>query len=218
MKAKTLVIVLATATLLAIVAPIAIYLWIFGASVTPDHARWAEFGSAIGGIYSPLVALLTLAVLLRQVQLQAQMNVHEFDQAFVQQAKEDIQFYCATMVEAMERRTYPGETARTFLRNHFYPSSLVELDSSSRRELAATFYSKHQPVYDVWDAIYPIIAGLEAGKAQAYQLAYHSSLQKLVAMLSFETCVTLDNFHRVRCGGRLPTQYKFSALLSKDAD
>jgi hypothetical protein len=215
MKPNARTIVLLAAALIAVVGPIVVYLFIFGGSISTDHSRWAEFGSAIGGIYSPLVALLTLLVLLKQVQLQAHMNVHEADQAFVLWAKNDIEFYCTRMAEALQAQVLPGVTARQFLRNEFSPANLAALDSSNLRQLAANLHEMHRPVYDIWSAVYPILSGLEAGKSQAYVLAHGSAIQKLIAMLSFETCATLDNFHRVRCEGRLDVNYRFSSLLSE---
>lgn len=200
----------------AIAAPIVVYLYVFGTSLSSSHARWAEFGSAIGGIYSPLVALLTLAVLAQQVRLQAQMNVHEADQAYLQQARADIEFYSAQMAQEMDRIALPGKSLRAVLHEHFEPKSLGELDSHLLRQLAINIHSHMPPAFDIWAAVYPILMGLKAGKTHMYDMTHGSSTQKLIALLSFETCVALDNFHRARTEGRGNVAYEFSPLLRFD--
>lgn len=65
--------------MVAFTAPLLIYLFTFGFFLSSDHQRWAEFGSAMSGIYAPIVAVTTLAVLLAQVGLQKQINDHSYD-------------------------------------------------------------------------------------------------------------------------------------------
>ncbi|MGF1767442.1 hypothetical protein L4D06_08650 [Enterovibrio makurazakiensis] len=50
----------------AIILPIYFYQDAFGWGVWKSHKQWAEMGSALGGIYSPILALLTLVVLMLQ--------------------------------------------------------------------------------------------------------------------------------------------------------
>jgi hypothetical protein len=200
----------------AIAAPVVMCLLIFGATISNDHTRWAEFGSAIGGIYAPLVALLALMVLIKQVALQTQMNTHEFDQAYLQQARADIEFYSKHMAQVMASNALPGRSLDAVLKENFLPTSATELDSQRLRELAANIHELIPPAFDIWAAVYPTLAGLEAGKTPMYNMTLGSSTQKLTALLSFETCVALDNFHRARSEGRLKKiNYVFSPLLAK---
>lgn len=198
-----------------IAAPVVTYLWVFGTKLSTDHARWADFGSAIGGIYSPLVALLTLVVLLRQVALQRQMNIHESDQAYLQQARSDIEFYSKQMVEVMDSIALPGKTLRAVLHENFQPVKAAELDSQQLQQLAANIHGLVPSSFDIWTAVYPTLMGLKAGKTIMYSMTLGSSTQKLIALLSFETCVALDNFHQARSGGRIDVEYFFSSLFAK---
>ena len=198
-----------------VVAPVVVYMCVFGTKLSSDHTRWAEFGSAIGGIYSPLVALLTLAVLLKQVALQAHMNMHESDQAYLQQAREDIEFYSTQMAQVMNGIALPGKTLRAVLHENFEPPSVGELDSPQLRQLAANIHALIPPALDIWAAVYPIFMGLDAGKTRMYNMTLGSSSQKLTALLSFETCVALDNLHRARTEGRSKVRYVFSPLLTE---
>lgn len=213
MNRKTL---LASVLAIAMVAaPIVVYVTVFGAGLSSDHARWAEFGAAIGGIYSPLVALLTLVVLRAQVELQAQTNVHAADQAYLLQAREDIEFYCTQMAQAMGTIAFPNKTLREVLHEGFAHPDAADLDSERLRHLAAEIHGLFPATVDLWGAIYPILSGLSTGKAHMYILTYESSKQKLSAILSFKTCVALDNLHRTLTEGSLKIRYEFSSLLSE---
>ena len=64
----------------AIISPVAVYVYTFGKELSNDHSRWAEMGAAMSGIYSPLIALLALAVLSFQLVAQRYLNKHILDQ------------------------------------------------------------------------------------------------------------------------------------------
>lgn len=51
---------------LMLFAPIAVYSYQFGFGIWSGHEDWSRMGSALGGLYSPMIALLTLALLYRQ--------------------------------------------------------------------------------------------------------------------------------------------------------
>ena len=62
-----------TITILAVAAlitPIWIYTAHFSFEISSDHKRWGEMGSAMGGIYTPIIAFATLLVLALQLMLQ----------------------------------------------------------------------------------------------------------------------------------------------------
>lgn len=198
----------------AVATPIVVYLIVFGVALSSDHSRWAEFGAAIGGIYSPLVAFLTLVVLRSQVQLQAQMNTHIADQAFLEQAREDVEFYCTQLAQVMGAMALPNKTLREFLHEVFASPDATDLDSERLRHLAAEFHRLFPATVDLWGAIYPILKGLSTTQSSMYVLTYESSKQKLIAILSFRTCVALDNLYRTRTEGELNIRYEFSSLLS----
>lgn len=51
---------------LILFSPIAIYSYQFGFGIWTAHEDWSRMGGALGGLYSPMIALLTLALLYRQ--------------------------------------------------------------------------------------------------------------------------------------------------------
>lgn len=196
-------------------APVLIYVATFGTALSSDHQRWAEFGSAMAGIYAPIVALTTLAVLLAQVGLQKQINDHSYNQAHFQQARADIEFYAIQLAGKLDQVALPGQTFRAVLHSNLEPGTVAELDADSLRTLAANIDALIPGVMGMWFGIYPIFSGLAASDESTYRMTLNSSMQKLIALLSFETCVALDNYHRVRTEGRLAVVYRFSPLLQR---
>jgi hypothetical protein len=195
-------------------APVFVYVLTFGRELSANHGRWAEFGSALAGIYAPIVALSTLAVLFVQVKLQAQVNDHQYVQAHFQQARTDIEFYSLQLADALEKKLLSGQNVRDVLHRNFQPAALAELDKEPLRQLAANIDANAPSSLGLWFAVYPILAGLSAGKGVHFEMTLSSSINKLIAMLGFETCVALDNYHRTRTEGRLSVNYVFSPLLS----
>lgn len=49
-----------------LISPIAVYSYQFGFGIWPSNEDWSRMGSALGGLYSPIIGLLTLALLYRQ--------------------------------------------------------------------------------------------------------------------------------------------------------
>lgn len=206
------------ALLLAVyTAPLVVYVLVFGPLLSTDHDRWGEFGSAMAGIYAPIVALSTLALLVRQTRLQSQINEHQYDQAYIGQARSDIDFYAVQLAEILKAHVIPGVTVRQHVQQHFQLPRLEDLDEEDRRRLAADMDSITPQVLGMWMAIYPIFVGLQTKKSAVFDMTLQSSIQRLVALLSFETCVCLENFHRIRTKGRLKVPYKFSPLLTEDS-
>jgi hypothetical protein len=172
----------------------------------------------MAGIYAPIVALTTLVLLARQTRLQSQINNHQYDQAYIIQARADVNFYATKLAESLETHALPGVTNRQFLHQHFQPARLDDLDCKESRILAANFEFNTPQIFGMWSAIYPIIAGLESKEDSFFAMSLGSSQQRLIALLGFETCVCLENYYRVRTEGKLVVSYKFSPLLSKRSE
>jgi len=194
-------------------APLVIYAAKFPFELSSDHGRWAEFGSFLVGVYAPVVALTTLTVLLVQVGLQKQINDHAFTQAHISQAREDIAFYALQLSDHLNRVAIPGGSFRFVLHSEFQPQTIADLDSDRLRTLAADVDAGMPSIIGMWGSVYPILMGLAEGDTKTFKMTLNSSLQKLIALLSFETCVALDNFHRARTQGRVKVAYRFSPLL-----
>lgn len=194
-----------------VLAPVIFYVSVFGVELSSDHTRWAEFGSAMGGIYSPMIAVLALLVLLRQVNLQQQLAKHELDQGYLQQARQDIEFYGTQLAAALSVDVLPGKSMLSVLEEKFRFLSASDLEQEEIRVLAESIHQVSPSAFDLWMAINPILTGLNTSRDQMYVLTFESSRQKLIALLSFRICVALDNYRKAA----LPRGVKLESFFSE---
>ncbi len=198
------------AVLTAVLAPIAVYVWTFGTELSHTHQRWSEMGSAMSGIYAPLLAILTLAVLAAQVHLQSSMNRHTFDQSFVQNARDDVHFYLNQLAAEMTRKFNDGSEIKTVLVDAFAYANAQCLDQPDVIEVAQELNRRHQRLLALWSAFYSVLAGLRTHNFYPYSTAYITTKQKAIAMLSYEGCAALDNFVWCVSERRLNYGFEFS--------
>ena len=197
-----------------VLMPLVLYVKTFGWNISSDHTRWGEFGSAISGIYTPLLTILTLSVLVIQVKLQSKMHVHDQDKAYLEQSRTDIEFYVIRLETVLQLRLSDGNTVRDILEGYFITKSIDDLDSPKLRELSLRLNYEAPQLLGMFQAIQAMLIGLDTPKSYSYQLYHSSAIQKLIALLSFRTCVALENYHRTVTEGRTKTKYFFSSFLT----
>ena len=200
--------------LLLFAVPAGVYLATFGPTLSNEHSRWAEFGAAMAGIYAPVVALLALAIWRQQVLLQQQIAAQQWEQAQLQQARGDVEFFATRLAAEIQAHLLPDQTVRQVLHKNFQPRQSQELDLPDLRGLATYIDTTSPNTLALWVAIYPILTELAGGDSPMARMVRTSALQKVIALLGFDTCVALDNFHRTRTEGLIELQYCFSPLLS----
>lgn len=204
-------IVLVSIVLGALVAPIATYVYIFGSSITDNHSRWAEMGSAMSGIYAPLLAVLTLVVLAAQYNLQRAFNTHSRDRDYVEDARADIHFYLDHLRQALQRPTESGEAVGVLLIRHFAYGSTEAVQSDEFQKSAELFNREFPEAVRLWSCVCPILMGLSTQQHFPYNTNYQTAKQKAIALLAFEGCVALDNLCWAATAGQLNFSHKFSA-------
>ena len=192
------------------VLPVCLYLYSFGFSLSDNHTRWGEFGSLLGGIYSPLLAFLALAVLVNQVKSQNFATTYQIDHSFIEQSRADLQFYLERLDAALNANHSTGVTVKEFLKQTYCYRSPEDLQSPEAKLLAKQFLLQHQSVFDIWSAVYPIIMGLEAPKKFPYEHNATSARQKTIVLLTYAACVALDNLHYCSSEGSARVLYGFS--------
>ena len=195
--------------------PVLVYRGIFGSELSKDHTHWSEMGSAMSGIYGPILTALTLFVLIRQVQLQDQTNKHTFDQSYLQNAKADIDFYLSQLIKALEKNE--DVPVRNILRS-FEFAKVQQLSENQLMQSALAVNSSVPELQAIWAAIYSIYAGLSANDESQYRLHFTSARQKTIVMLSYGTCVGLDHYLSCLTAGRLNYKYLFSPELSAQSE
>ena len=198
---------------LVLLCPLIVYTSVFGFTISTNHSRCGEMGSAMSGIYSPILALLALFVVYGQLQSQNRFQEHEIDQRYVEQNRAYIHFYLEQLDRALQVRDPNGATLRPMLHDCFLFDD-PELFSDPRRiQLAQGINRQYPQLLGVWCAIYPVWVGLDSQKRFPYLHNAATALQKMIAVASFETCVALDQYHRTVTEGRVKLPYQFSPLL-----
>lgn len=183
--------------------PIAVYIHTFGFTITSDHGRWSEMGSAMAGIYTPILTVLTLLVLLAQVGLQERMNRHTFDQAFVQDARSDIHFYLDQIAKELARTYEDGrQIGSTLIEAFSYPTK-PQLLAAPLADIAKTLNKKQPGLLASWSAFYSVLAGISVHDWHPYDNAHIAAKQKAIAVLSYAGCAALDNYTFAASEGRL---------------
>ena len=156
----------------------------------------------MGGIYSPILALLATAILVLQVLVQRAQAKHQFDHTFLSQSNADLEFYVVRLVQALEVKLSYGNTTRELLHAHYQPAELSALRTPAVTKLAGEIHCAAPAIASCWLAILPILQGFAAPNRQPYTRAYGSAMAKLTAALSYETCVSLDNYVMLHAGDR----------------
>jgi hypothetical protein len=183
---------------LILIVPVVVYIQKFGDNITSNHSRWAEMGSAMSGIYGPILAVLTFAVLVHQIRLQKQTNQHMYDQAFLQNARADMEFYLMQLVNLLEKPTPQGPITRDVLHGVFEHVSVEELKGEQLKYYATSFHRDVPQLSAIWGAIYTVFGSLATSDEPHFKSHYSSAKLKAVAMLSYGTCVALDNYDSVQ--------------------
>ncbi|WP_323996303.1 hypothetical protein [Aeromonas hydrophila] len=196
--------------LVLLFSPIAFYVNTFGGELTQDHSRWAEFGSAMGGIYSPIVALFTLAVLVVQFDIQRKMHGHEIEQSYLQHARPDIDFYISKIEKVLSLSLDGNSILRSVIRDSFIFDNITVLDSSSLKSLAFEVNKQAPDLFNIWNAIYPIFMGLSKQNTPMCNAMLSSAQRKLIVVLGFDVCVALDNYHKIISDNELKFNYVFN--------
>ena len=201
--------------LLLLAAPFAVYIQTFGITISNDHQRWAEMGSAMSGLYSPLLAFLALVVVGFQVAAQVQANNQNADRNYIDLARADIEFFLRELDSELSRPSSEGlGTTRQLLHQMFLQKARAALSEEWIVEYAVKFNRMNPKPFALWSSIYPILIGLRTPNRQPYVVNFTSSLQKSIAVLSYETCVALDNMHFAVCQGQMAVDYEFSPDLA----
>lgn len=183
-----------------LVAPIALYALNFGSSLSSSHTRWAEMGDFVGGIYAPILALLTLSIIAGQFASQVFFNKHNIDHTFLSNARSDLHFYIDQLDKILTKHeqisNVPLGHALVSMfgsRTHEQLKGAIPIKDVRRIGMTDTRIS------GMWGAIYTIFAGLKACDETDYALVYSGAKQKCIAVFGYALCDALDNYHFSIC-------------------
>jgi hypothetical protein len=66
-------------SLFILLLPVIVYSYQFGIGMWTSHSEWADMGSALGGIYSPILTVLMLLLLFKQTNIQSDLAKQTYD-------------------------------------------------------------------------------------------------------------------------------------------
>jgi hypothetical protein len=107
--------------------PLALYAYKFGFGLWGDHKQWAAMGGFFSGIYSPVIALLALVILAGQHAGQMSINKHQFDQAYIQNARVDIDYYLEKLADVLNQKISSEQSVKDLLNGCFAYLTIEEL-------------------------------------------------------------------------------------------
>lgn len=195
--------------------PILIYILIFGSSLSTEHERWSQFGSFISGIYAPIISILTITILLKQLELQHKYNTHIEDQTHISSARDDLREASKRILDIINETSPESYTYRALLHRHFQPKTRKDLENSDLIKYARKLHHMTPSLSSSWGDVLSIMTGLYAPDSMPYKLVSVNETNKLISSLTMETCVALDNFYWALSKDKLKsTKYLFSPLLS----
>jgi len=147
----------------------------------------------MGGIYAPVLALLTLAMLIVQLQIQAKLNEHTFDSSYVQDARGDLQFFLDHLRIELAASFVEGVTVRDALVVRLGYLTKDSLRESSALQEAKLLDQKFNRLMPLWSGVNSVFAGLGSADYPPYSNNFATARLKAIALLSYECCAGLDN-------------------------
>jgi hypothetical protein len=167
----------------------------------------------MSGLYGPILAWLAFGVVMVQARMQAESNKHAYDQAYVQNAREDVGFYVTRLEELLDKPTSNGRTPRDILISSFAFASIEQLSGDELKPLCTAMNLEIPQLQSIWMALYAIYEGLRCNDEQPYSLQFTSAQEKARVLLSYPVCVALD--HYVYCAFKegVRYHYNFSRIL-----
>jgi len=181
--------------ILLLLLPIILYLYNFGYTLSSNHQKWSEFGSLMSGIYSPIFALFALLILIAQASAQSDMHKHQYDQSYIQQNREELNFYIKKLEQYLDESYSDNQTIGEYLQINFSKVADAELKTNNMIEIAKKFNREHPKVFNIWLAIYPLLIGLNTPKEQLYMSNFIGAKLQLITCFQYSICKAIDNLH-----------------------
>ena len=167
----------------------------FGFSLSSNHKVWAEFGSTMSGIYSPIIALIALLILANQTRIQQSMDKHQHDQTYIERNRNDLDFYIGKLETYLDRGYDEELTIKQYLLLNYSNLTNATLSEEKTKEKTRTFIFEHPEVFNIWLAVYPILIGLDSQKEYPYIHNFESSKLRISSCLQYGICVAIDNLY-----------------------
>lgn len=200
-------------------APIVIYIYKFGYQISNDHERWAEMGSAISGIYTPLLSILTLVILYYQyiattVTNKIQMDINEFNknESFIQDAKTDARLCLSALKSELQDSKNEDDSFYQNLIENFTYKTIEELKSPELYKIAKKLNERNPSILAIWHKFYGVLILLSAKKEYPYEHNLVNIRNEAFVIFPYAGCVALDNLSWCLTKGKVNCNYEYSDI------
>ncbi|MEN0678902.1 hypothetical protein [Plesiomonas shigelloides] len=195
-KALVWIIVLILSSI--VVMPIGFYAHTFGFGIWEKHNDWGVMGSALGGIYTSIFALLTLLILIGQTIFQLQAHRYSSDMIYISDNKDEYNELFDKLSQLLSDNSFNAQTAL-----------LNIVENTKNEELLAEktindviIYSHINPqIIPLWIALQPILIGLSHLKRFPYEHSFLSIKLKTTSILTLRVCIALDKAYYIYSKG-----------------
>lgn len=184
--------VLAALAAVVLASPVLIYISHFSLTISNDHGRWGEMGSAMGGIYAPIVGFLTLWVLWQQHKtLKAQNAIQLTQQNFLQE-----QHLHASAEQRLQRALIKIDG---ILKSPEGQDRLSVYKALTTEQLYLEYVADAQSndpttteLAGLWAVVYSCFQHFKTYDDNLSRLHFSSQRQLIALELGFPACITLD--------------------------
>ena len=174
---------------LVLIAPIAAYIFQFGIGFWEKSEEWSGLGGYIGGVYAPILALLTLSVLCIQIYLQALQH----RQHLVSLQESQLTEYLIELNKELDKELIEGLSLRAYLISLYNPLNSTEL-KKVELSLVSELNQNNHKLYSMWAGAMACLKYIKSCSAMKGLESTHYPIQKnkIVAYLGPQVCSSLD--------------------------
>lgn len=175
--------------ILMLIAPVAAYVFQFGVGFWEKSEEWSDLGGYIGGVYAPILTLLTLSVLLVQIYLQ--MVQHR--QHLVSLQETQLTEYLGELNHELDKEVREGLTLRNYLIGTY---NTLDSDALNDMELSVinNLNQAHHKLYSMWPGVMACLSYIKTCSNIKSLESAHYPIQKnkVIAYMGPQVCSSLD--------------------------
>lgn len=172
--------------LIILLLPILFYAYNFEFSLSKESDDWADFGSYIGGVYAPILSVLTLMVLLTQIYIQFEQH----QQSKAQHQEQLISEYIYELNDTLQKPYNEEYRVKDFLNLWFRDKSSKDIQAMNYEEIMI-FNQNFHKIYSMWSGLFGLLNNLSQNKMANIAIAKN----RVIAHLDPQMCRTLDKYH-----------------------
>ncbi|QSR71230.1 hypothetical protein [Aeromonas jandaei] len=172
-----------------LIAPVATYAFKFGIGFWEKPEEWSDLGGYIGGVYTPILTLLTLSVLCVQIYLQ--MAQHRQHLVSIQETQ--LTEYLGELNNELDKEVGEGLTLRSYLIGTYNTLNSSELNSIDLT-VVNQLNQAHHKLYSMWSGAMACLLYIKTCSNIKNLESTHYLIQKnkIIAYMGPQVCSSLD--------------------------